>query len=201
MLTVALIFLLWDSAFTQIGIWGFNEDYITSIKVYNMPIEEILFFICIPYACTYTYYVFDKYVDISFPKVAKVMSTVLALVLMIIAILNFGAWYTTITFASLSLILAIMVLYNASYLDKFYVVYLIMLVPFFISNGLLTGSWVAEPIVWYNNDHNLGIRLLTIPIEDTCYAILMLLMNVAGYEYLKGRTQLKILKRAERRPA
>ncbi len=33
-------------------------------------------------------------------------------------------------------------------------------------NEILTGSFVAEQIVWRNNAENLGIRLGTTPIED-----------------------------------
>ncbi|MDB5261388.1 MAG: rane protein, partial [Adhaeribacter sp.] len=50
-------------------------------------------------------------------------------------------------------------------------------------NGVLT----AIPIVWYNNDYNLGVRLTTIPIEDTMYSMLMLLLTITAYEFLKRR--------------
>lgn len=188
---VAGFFLIWDALFTEMGIWGFNETYITGIKLYNLPIEEILFFICIPYACTYTYYVFSKYVNINFPNVARIIAITLIPVLIAVALLNFGKWYTTATFLLLSVLLSIMVNRKVTYLDRFLVVYLIILVPFFISNGILTGSWIQDPIVWYNNNHNLGLRMGTIPIEDAFYAILMLLMNIAGYEWLKSRAILK----------
>jgi lycopene cyclase domain-containing protein len=69
----------------------------------------------------------------------------------------------------------------------FYLAYFVSLVPFLIVNGILT----SLPVVWYNNAHNLGIRLYTIPIEDTMYSLLLLLMNVWLYEGIKN-SKLKI---------
>ncbi|GIR49788.1 MAG: hypothetical protein CM15mP58_18850 [Burkholderiaceae bacterium] len=48
--------------------------------------------------------------------------------------------------------------------------FLVMLIPFFIVNGVLTGSWIVDQVVWYNDTENLGLRISTIPIEDGIYA-------------------------------
>jgi lycopene cyclase domain-containing protein len=58
----------------------------------------------------------------------------------------------------------------------------VVLIPFFIVNGLLTGTGLEEPVVWYNNQENVGIRLLTIPIEDTIYGFLLIGLNITLYE-------------------
>ena len=51
----------------------------------------------------------------------------------------------------------------------------------FIINGILT----SLPVVTYNDLHNLGLQIFTIPVEDFGYLFLLLLMNVTIYEYLK----------------
>ena len=62
-----------------------------------------------------------------------------------------------------------------------------LLIPFFIVNGILTGTGLDEPIVWYNNAENMGLRFFTIPLEDTFYGMLMLILNVFLFETFLGR--------------
>lgn len=185
-LVTALFFLIWDIIFVMLGVWSFNERYITGIYVFNMPVEEILFFIFIPYACTFTYYCFDKF--IRFPKTGKgiiIFNYVFIIALAIIAFINNGRLYTSITFSLLALFLLWMNRKNFKKWSAFYSAYLFILVPFFISNGILTGSIIDEPVVIYNNHQNLGIRLFTIPIEDGFYAMLLMAMNVVGLERMR----------------
>jgi lycopene cyclase domain-containing protein len=79
---------------------------------------------------------------------------------------------------------AILFLWKAPFLTRFYFSYIILLFPFLIINGILTGLFITGEIVWYNNEEILGIRILTIPIEDFFYGMLLLLMNTAAMEYL-----------------
>jgi lycopene cyclase domain-containing protein len=53
-----------------------------------------------------------------------------------------------------------------------------MLIPFFIVNSILTGTFISGEVVWYKNSEILGIRLLTVPIEDTGYAFSLILLNL-----------------------
>ncbi|MCX7878666.1 MAG: lycopene cyclase domain-containing protein [Ignavibacteria bacterium] len=49
------IFILWDIYATSRGHWDFNPDYITGYRIYNLPIEEVLFFIVIPFCGLFTW--------------------------------------------------------------------------------------------------------------------------------------------------
>jgi lycopene cyclase domain-containing protein len=68
-------------------------------------------------------------------------------------------------------------------LQHYYLTFIFMLIPFFIINGILTGTGIEDPIVWYNNFENIGLRLGTIPIEDTIYAFTLILGNLAMTDY------------------
>jgi lycopene cyclase domain-containing protein len=152
-------------------------------------VEEWMFFIAIPYACLFTYHSLNYLVKKDYlGRYAGMVSLILAVSLTIIGLLNTGRLYTSVTFISTGAFLFLhRFVFRASYMGRFYLMYFVTLIPFFIVNGLLTGSFIPEEVVFYDNTQNLGIRLGTIPVEDMVYGLLMLLMNVTWYEYLKSR--------------
>lgn len=155
----------------------------------TLPIEEILFFICIPYACVFTYEAFNYLIkqDV-LATYQKLISIVLILAGLVIGFLNLERWYTATTFISLSTFLIMLqFVWKVPYLGRFYLAYTVVLIPFFIVNGILTGSWIEEPIVWYNNEMNMGIRIGTIPVEDIFYGMLLIAMNVSIFERLQRK--------------
>lgn len=182
---VTLLFVVWDYWFTKMGVWGFNEDYLTGVFIGNLPIEEILFFICIPFACVFSYFAFQFLVKNNpLKKNHKVISYFLIAILLVVAIMNYNKLYTSITFFSTSLFLSYLVFRKVD-LSYHYLSYFFILPFFFLSNGVLTGSFFVEPIVWYNDAENLGIRVINIPIEDSIYGLLLIFMNIHFYEYFK----------------
>ena len=184
----AIAFILWDEYFTQLGVWGFNERYLTGIFIGNLPLEEILFFICIPYACVFTYEALNYLIERDyFGKYSRPISITMAILLLILGVIHSDKWYTGVTFISLSLLLFYFTYLNPRFLGRFYFAYLIILIPFFIVNGVLTGSMIDEQVVWYNDVENLGIRMGTIPVEDTFYGMLLIILNVGIFEWLQYR--------------
>lgn len=184
-----LIFIPWDIFFTINGIWGFNSNYYLGTNLFSLPIEEWLFFICIPYACVFTHYALLSY----FPKMklpsgsTKLISYVLILFFIIVAIYNYNKWYTLVNFSLATVLTVLVVNKKPELLQSFLLSFLVMLIPFFIVNGILTGSFIENEVVWYNDFENLGIRLFTIPIEDTVYAFTLILLNLFVMSCLEPR--------------
>ena len=192
MIIAGILFLTWDEVFTKWGVWGFNSDYLIGISLGHLPLEEILFFVCIPYSCVFTYFCLKKFniLYIFNKNISKIVSLVLIVLLLTTGLLNYQRDYTFSTFILTSLFLVWHQFKNKSeYLPQFYFTYLITLIPFFIVNGILTGTAIDTPVVWYNDVENLGIRMGTIPVEDTFYGMLLILLNVTIFEYFENKNQ------------
>ncbi|WP_369427650.1 lycopene cyclase domain-containing protein [Pontibacter harenae] len=76
---------------------------------------------------------------------------------------------------------------STKFLGRYYLACLVHLVPFLLVNDVLT----YLPIVWYDNDFNLGLITLSVPVEDSVYSILMLLLIISVYEGLRQRSIVK----------
>jgi lycopene cyclase domain-containing protein len=180
-----IIFIAWDEYFTRLGVWGFNEAYLTGWHIGSLPVEEILFFICIPYACVFTYEALNYLVKKDYlGSTQKWITGCLIISSVTLGALNTDKWYTSTTFFGLAAYLTFLLsVSKRPFLSRFYFSYVVVLIPFFIVNGILTGSWIEGEVVWYNDSENLGIRMGTIPVEDLFYGMLLLLMNVSVFEW------------------
>lgn len=185
----ATFFLIWDHWFTAVGVWEFNPRYLLGIFIFQLPIEEWLFFITIPFACVFIYevliYFFPK--DIFKPAGKPVVFVVIPL-LLILAFSNLDKLYTSVNFFVGAFALGIhWLIFKDKYLGRFIFAYLVHLIPFIFCNGILTGGLTDEPVVIYNNAENLGIRIWTVPIEDTVYSMTLLLINVSLFEFFRSK--------------
>ncbi|MGB0999896.1 MAG: lycopene cyclase domain-containing protein [Flavobacteriales bacterium] len=182
-----IIYLVWDVLFTQQGVWGFNPDYLIGIQIYNLPLEEVLFFFCIPYACLFTHYTLTKiYPQLGLKQSTTSIVSLVYSILLLILIFAFSEQDYTFVNATVTLIIVwISYWFDSKILAKFFVTYLIILLPFFIVNGILTGSFIDNEVVWYNNLENTNLRIGTIPVEDTIYAFGMLLLPLFIARFLE----------------
>ncbi|WP_268033418.1 lycopene cyclase domain-containing protein [Algoriphagus sp. PAP.12] len=188
-------FLVWDHWFTVIGVWEFNPRYLVGVYFFQLPLEEWLFFLTVPFACVFIYevliYFFPKDYFLPF---AKPFVYVMVPFLLGLALLHLDKWYTAVNFIVGALVLIIhFLIFNDRYLGRFIFAYLVTLIPFMLCNGILTGAFTEEPVVIYNNAENLGIRIWTIPVEDTIYSMTLLLMNLSIFESIRSRKQLSLI--------
>jgi lycopene cyclase domain-containing protein len=176
-----------DEIFTLKGVWGFNPDYVMGYYLFHLPIEEILFFICIPYSSVFTFHCFSIFgIKNKWFKNESLLTISLVIFLLTFGPVFFTKLYTAFTFISLGLLIFFLKFYlDVKWLGTFYFSYLILLLPFLIVNGILTGTGLNNPVVWYNNNENMGIRFLTIPFEDVFYGMGLILLNVSLFEFFK----------------
>jgi len=174
LLTVGLFFILWDEFFTRNQIWGFTPTYLMKIYIGNLPIEEILFFLVVPYACVFIYEVIKAYFpNLNLVRFAHLFAFAFTFAGLFFAMMNLEKWYT-VTACSLTAMLTIWV-------------YFVAIIPFLIVNGILTGALTDAPVVWYSELHIMGPRIYTIPVEDLFYNYIMLLPVIAIFEFLKKK--------------
>jgi lycopene cyclase domain-containing protein len=196
MLLPALFFIVWDELKTRSGVWSFNEEYITGLKISSLPAEEILFFLIVPYCCVFIYECMRAY----FPAIinkrwGRGVMMALLIGFSIVAVVSFGKNYTFYTSLFNALFIGSLLFFKKFWkgfdASSFFVSYAVTVIPFLIVNGFLT----AIPVVLYNDAENLGIRIFSflpwpmhnIPVEDIFYGMLLILMNVAVLEKLRNR--------------
>lgn len=168
---VSIPFIAWDIWFTSMGVWWFNTDYTLGLVIAGLPLEEWLFFIFIPFSCVFTFFCFDKFFNLDWLKAFNNLIVFVTVVIScIVALLYYDKIYTLVTaIVTIITIIYLHFIARVDWIGKASLVYLILMLGFFPVNGVLTGFGLESPIVNYNPDNFLGIRMFTIPIEDAVY--------------------------------
>jgi lycopene cyclase domain-containing protein len=177
---VAIPFIAWDVWFTAYGVWWFNTDYTTGVVLLGLPIEEWLFFICIPFSCVFTYFCLDKFFNLDWAESFNtIIVFVSVIVCVLVALLNYHKTYTFVTAVVTTLTLVFLHFFaRVRWIGKASLVFFVLMLGFIPVNGVLTGSGLESPIVNYNSAHFLNVRILTIPIEDAVYGYTQFLLNI-----------------------
>jgi lycopene cyclase domain-containing protein len=188
MAMTALFFLFWDMLFTVKGVWSFNPNYIIGVTLWGLPLEEILFFITVPFACIFIYACLNYYIKWGMGNsVTHIINSLIIMLSILGLIFYHDRLYTIVTFGVLLVLIPLLQYsFKGRWLNRFYLAYLVALIPFYVVNGILT----SIPVVLYNNSENMGKRIGTIPVEDHFYLLILLLMNIGFFEYFKTKKQL-----------
>ena len=174
---VGCIFIPWDIWFAEKGVWGFNDEHLLGIHWLKLPIEEWLFFLTVPYSCAFIHFVLKAYLQNPIKlKFSRYLWYCISIVLLIISLFNYGQYYTFCAFFLCSIAIATITLINPTFMRDFLLTYVVCFIPFLIVNGILTGGFTKNPVVWYNENEIIGWRIGTIPIEDSIYNMLLLVL-------------------------
>jgi lycopene cyclase domain-containing protein len=191
-LIVATSYIIWDIIATSRKDWWFNDEFLLDFgKIFFLPIEEILFFIVVPFACIFiyenlVYFIKDKQLPFN-----KWFYLTIAAIFIIVGIIFWYQDYTILAMFSCALFFILApTLYPKMLKSRNYWFYIILsFIPFIIFNYLLTSLIV----VGYNPDAIWGGhgawngRFITIPFEDFFYNYSMLSFYLMVYLYFKEK--------------
>lgn len=184
-LLVAIPYLIWDSIFTDLKIWGFVNEKIIGFRLVGLPLEEILFFIVVPYALIFIYEVVNFYIKDKLININRPTLILLGSFFFILSVLSYPKTYSSIQFFLTALFFGLPLVFkwNITNTKNFWITILISIIPFLVVNYFLT----SIPIVIYNENEILGIRFLTIPLEDFFYHFIFTSSNLIVYNYFKSK--------------
>ncbi len=182
----ALLFLIWDHFATGL-FWDFNEKYITGIKITNLPVEEILFFLTVPFACLLLHVnLMKRRKPVPYNATTIYITFITASLLLALYCLSLNLLYSGSVLLALCVILftdGYILKTRLLFIKQYYIFLMMLFALTFIFNYYLT----ARPVLIYNPEFNTGMRVLTIPVEDFIYSFILLLMTTSFYEYIKTK--------------
>lgn len=181
MIIVGLFYVSWDVYAAANYHWWFNPVFTGSIKIAGLPLEEILFFVTVPYSMIFLYEVFIFYFNdkINISPPAGITARIISLFLFISALFMINNAYTFIALISCSVYFF---LAGNSYFLRiipgiFWIFIAFSFVPFITVNYFLT----SLPVVIYDSDAITGYRFLTIPAEDFFYSFSLVSFYIMIY--------------------
>lgn len=187
---VAIPFILWDAWFTGMGVWWFNTDYTIGVSLLGLPLEEWLFFWCIPFSCVFTYYCFDRFFNLTWTSALNNLLVFTSVVVLVVVGLLFSDRIYTLLTAIVTLLTLLYLHFIAKkeWIGQASLLYLVLMPGFFAVNGVLTGTGLSSPIVNYNPNHFMNFRIGTIPIEDAVYGYSLFLLNIYFFKRFTNPT-------------
>lgn len=180
-----LLFAAWDWLFTEAGIWSFSDAFTLGLKLGPLPLEEWAFFVAVPFGCLFIYDCLNRWLpwDYDGPWVRRGTLWAIGIVLFL-GLLFYERLYSSVTAAAFALAWGLQLgLFGWKWAGRIWRAWAVCQLPFFTVNGVLT----SLPVVMYNDAFNLGLRIGSIPVEDTFYGMTLFLLNVTMYEYAQRR--------------
>lgn len=178
-LVVSGFFIIWDIIVTDIGHWSFSLTYSGTLKIINLPIGEWVFFISVPYATVFIYECVRAYFKEKTFSIPRYVFLSIGLIGILPLIFFLDKGYTVIMgMVFLITMILIGLLRHEEFQSSWTLLALILTyIPFLIFNGIFT----YLPIVLYNSNAIIGIRVISIPLEDFFYSFTLISLYLFIY--------------------
>lgn len=175
-----MAYLVWDTLFTGFGVWHFNPSFTLGVRIFRLPIEEILFFPSAIFSMIFIWEVMKFYLkEVKFCG-GKYLGIIWVFVNTAIALNNTEYIYTNaVAVANITTTLYVIFMHPDILQRRLVWAFLFFsIIPFFAINSILT----SLPVVTYNPEAILGVRVGSIPVEDFLYNIALLMATLVFYE-------------------
>ncbi|MCA9369962.1 MAG: lycopene cyclase domain-containing protein [Pseudomonadales bacterium] len=183
-IVLLLFFIPWDVAAHSIGHWWFNPEYTLPYTAIGLPLEEWGFFTAVSFSMLFLYVQLRRlsgagaaYPPVSSRQYCLYYTAVLALAVILPALALLHVSYTALVVLAAVCTLCLWRVFGTA--DRALSAHLMLgFVFFFIYNYALT----SLPVVLYGSPWILGVRMLTIPVEDSLYNGVLLILIVLTYQ-------------------
>jgi lycopene cyclase domain-containing protein len=181
-----LLYLFWDAVVVRRGDWSFNPKFTGTLRIFGLPLGEILFFITVPYACLFVWEAIKTLLPpgIDWLSIQPMGLYAGALVFVGASWVFRHLGYTVLALLSVAIFLSTLAITHPALAGRseFWVWWLFCFVAFAVVNGLYT----ALPTIFYNPRAIWGIRVGTIPLEDFFYNLGYLGLTLCFYLTFDG---------------
>ncbi|MBK9270648.1 MAG: hypothetical protein IPM48_03555 [Saprospiraceae bacterium] len=175
-LMASIPFIIWDYFFSKMGIWGFNSKFITSFIPLGFPIEEVLWFPVIGICSLFVHELLLHYKPLKTEYNARRGMIFIGVAALVLSVFNMDKMYTSL--ASLS-VAGVVYLYWMKRFGALFILairsFVLLIIPMVLFDGYLTGMFTAEGLVIYHPEEYLGLRIISIPVEDFLFGFSFIL--------------------------
>jgi carotenoid phi-ring synthase / carotenoid chi-ring synthase len=179
-------FVVWDVLVTGRH-WWFDPRYTLGVHLFGLPVEELSFFVTVPFACLFMWEQVLAGHDArprAWLRLTHALSWTMLLPASIAAVM--GLEYTALVLASWACAAALDHALGTMLLrtPRFWAFLGIVASLTLVFNGYLT----ARPVVHYDPTYQLDLRVGTIPIEDFVFGIALVTTVLIVFSWRSGRT-------------
>jgi len=184
---VSTSYLIWEILSVNRGDLSFSATQTTKFYIFKLPIEELLFFLIVPYVVILIYEVANSYRQEKIINFTKNHSFLVAIAFFLLAFIFIKHNFTFVNLLLISLVFYLNTIFKYQILNKSNIwftnsIIFIPLIIFFYFK-------VSLPMIFINPMTVIGLKVIKIPIEYFFYSFSMVSLWIICYEIGKNLEQ------------